>query len=281
MRILFFILILINYSCSKRATISYKDYLKDKTYLQVNENSEGYSFFDPCDSKIFKYKFNNTLYIDYGQDNLEYSEWNIKRINNDSVYIEVYEKPIWKELLKLKLDTTNHLIYNQDFIFIDSLKSTGIPYIKEPCENCWDKEICERLTKQEIKIFHAEWKSDCTKDFQGIIGLSPISEFYMDFIFPDHSRARIITEVAKSLKNEKLYNLKYDMLTSITRYNENLEWQNFSRDSIIAHISLKSSSELEFTWNGFYNTKTKQWESKDYVFASNYENPITLNKCEK
>ncbi len=184
MRVFFLILILVNFSCSKRTTISYKDYLKGKTYIQIVKNSDKERvIFDPCDTNILKYKFDNNLYIDLGQDDISYSKWDIEKIHNDSVYIKVYEKPIWKELLKLKLDTTNNLLYNQSFVFIDSMKAINIPYVKEPCENCWDKEVCDEWEKKEqIKnnTFSSKWYgkySHKTEPYK-VDSLSSISIYY-------------------------------------------------------------------------------------------------------
>ncbi len=141
-------------------TTDYESYLKGKTYLQVIKKSGDYIFFDPCDSNILKYKFGDTFYINVGQDEIKYPKWQIKRVINDSIYIEVYKEPKWEEILKFRLDTINKFLYNRNNVFIDSIVGVDIPYTKEPCENCWDKELCDEWAKQEkekTNIIDTKW----------------------------------------------------------------------------------------------------------------------------
>lgn len=146
---LFCLILVVIFGCSEKTTVKYEDYLKGKTYLQIIERSDGYVLFDPCDSNILKYTFGETLYIGVGQDEVEYHKWKIKKVINDSIYIKVHENPVWEELLRFKLDTVNKYLFNNGNIYKASIHTNAIPYIKEPCENCWDKELCDEWAKQE------------------------------------------------------------------------------------------------------------------------------------
>ncbi|XZF14371.1 SH3 domain-containing protein [Chitinophagaceae bacterium MMS25-I14] len=58
-----------------------------------------------------------------------------------------------------------------------------------------------------------------------------------------------------------------------------MDWDNISRDSIIARLQLNSDSTAQFWWYGFYNSKTHRRE----LLRSGFENtspsqPVTLNK---
>lgn len=174
-------------------------------------------------------------------------------------------------------DKSNIVLEEYSYYTIDSSKYETLS--KPSCLDCFDKRKCEKLTEKELKMFDGEWKINCNKEVD-LIGLNPISEFYMDFNFSKDERAKIIVDVVKNLKRENLYNLKYNFLTGITRSNTNLNWLNFSKDSIIANIYLKNKKELEFTWKGFYNTQTQKRESKYFVFSSHYKEAVLLKKCD-
>ncbi len=163
------------------------------------------------------------------------------------------------------------------FYAIDSVYYDKLPNL--PCIECFGKERCESLSEKELEFFDASWKVNCNDTETQLVGLNPISEFYLDFLFQDQERARILVKVKKDLNEDEKYNLTYVMLTGITRTNRNLDWFDFSKDSIIGNISLINEKEFQFNWKGFYNKRTKRWESENFVFDNKYTKPLILKKC--
>ena len=257
--------------------------LKNKTFISIF--NKGNKFYYPCGEETYFTKIitqDNDLSIDL----MEKEYLFIEKIDVMEKGYKIYfiERNFYYKVTVLngeilKWEYVHNNVVNEDFTYyvIDADNIQELP--KPTCIDCFGKEDCKTLTSREKKKINGAWKLDCTKDFQGLTGLNPISEFYVDFIFLDNERARFKAKITKDLNQEKLYNLQYDMLTGITRGNTNLNWYNFSKDSTIANIRLKNNNELEFIWKGFYNTKTKRRESKSFVFTKDYTHPLILKKC--
>lgn len=83
----------------------------------------------------------------------------------------------------------------------------------------------------------------------------------------------------KSTENEYYYKLDKKPL-SMGSGGNSLPWNTFLNDTEIAKIKVLNNNQIEFTWLGFYNSKTKEREMTDCEFTINSgENPVILNKC--
>ena len=142
------------------------------------------------------------------------------------------------------------------------------------------------LSNEESKLLNATYKVNCIKNnkdkrYPALIGLHPISEFYID-LFNNVELARIIASTYKKNDIDSVYYLKYSMLTGITRYNQQLNWHKISRDSIIAKIELTDNKKLKLWWYGLYDTEQKKWvHAKSDFNLIGGDNPVLLQECEE
>jgi hypothetical protein len=104
-----------------------------------------------------------------------------------------------------------------------------------------------------------------------------LEEKYFQITSPD----RGFTIQAKFDKiSPNYFNMKFND-APLFPYPENMDWRNFSKDSIISNIQYVDN-QIEFTWLGFYNTKTKKREFLENPFTGRVEQlPIILKKCDE
>ncbi len=84
----------------------------------------------------------------------------------------------------------------------------------------------------------------------------------------------------KSTNSEYYYRLDKKPLNMGSGGNS-LPWNTFLNDTEIAKIRVLNNNQIEFSWLGFYNSKTNEREMTDCEFTMNSgENPVILNRCE-
>ena len=87
--------------------------------------------------------------------------------------------------------------------------------------------------------------------------------------------ARVAVEITNNS------NIKYSVLTGITRYNKFVNWLDISHDSIICKVKRTDESKLELEWLGFYNNKTKKREMVKNPFTNDTQiKSVLLKNCE-
>ncbi|NRS89890.1 putative methionine-R-sulfoxide reductase with GAF domain [Flavobacterium sp. 7E] len=60
-----------------------------------------------------------------------------------------------------------------------------------------------------------------------------------------------------------------------------MDWKNYSNDEVVAKIRYMNN-KMEFTWLGFYNTKSKKRDYIDNPFTGKIgKSSIILQKCKK
>lgn len=124
------------------------------------------------------------------------------------------------------------------------------------------------------KSLIGNWKVKCEEKKSGLLIFDSSNDGYLD-IYLNNDYAR----VSVTILNKK--DVKYSVLTGITRHNTFVNWLNISRDSSICKINRINNNQLELKWLGFYNIKTKKREMVNSPFNSNKNNKsVMLNNCD-
>lgn len=134
---------------------------------------------------------------------------------------------------------------------------------------------------QHIELDKGSYRIDCV-NYGNVVPLfdysNVTSRAYID-LFNKVETARVIADV--SYENDKGYYFKFRMLAGITRYNEQLNWHELSKDSIIAKVEVVDRDNLKLWWYGFYDTKQQKRVHLESDFNTiGGDNPVTLIRCE-
>lgn len=117
------------------------------------------------------------------------------------------------------------------------------------------------------------WKVYCEEKRSSFLFFDS-SHGYLD-IYMNNDYARVSVEVFQNT------DVKYSVLTGITRHNKFVNWLDISTDSIVCKIKRIDDSKLEMEWLGFYNKKTKKREMVKNPFNNlNQNKSIELINCE-
>lgn len=185
------------------------------------------------------------------------------------------------------------LIFSSIFFLLLSCKKNinevkkGDDYQTLNYEKELDKSVdyYSELSNEESKMLNTVYKVNCVentnnKSYPALIGLHPISDFYID-LFNSKEMARILASAYKKNNIDSIYYLKYSMLTGITRYNQQLNWHKISGDSIIAKIEIINNERIKLWWYGFYDIEQKKWlhQKSDFNIIAG-DNPVVLKKCQ-
>ncbi|WP_438711324.1 hypothetical protein ACSTS3_22745 [Aquimarina muelleri] len=139
------------------------------------------------------------------------------------------------------------------------------------------------IDNSDLNFIGGTYKINCTDEtFDPLIYNYDKNSSYIDLFNKEDMQARIISSILKNKNStDKKYYYKYDMLAGITRYNDKLNWNEISKDSIIAKVEAVGKGKLKLWWYGFYDAK----QQKRVHLVSDFntigeENPVTLVKCE-
>lgn len=135
------------------------------------------------------------------------------------------------------------------------------------------------ITKSEIIESYIEmditgtWKKICEENETSLQAFDS-SHGYLD-IYMQNDYARVSVDINNNS------DIKYSVLTGITRHNRFVNWIDISHDSIICKIKFADENSIEIEWFGFYNNKTKKREMIKNPFVNEPDNhSVSLNKCE-
>lgn len=137
--ILVCILIVCLSSCDKKKVFS----INNHSFIELKKTDSIYIFYKPCDASILKYRINNDklIYRTHQNGDYDYKIDTIEYINDSTVNIRHRldkNSPLLN--LSIKKEKKYWLIDNK--VFIDSLYSKNIPYIIQPCSDCF--EDCDK-----------------------------------------------------------------------------------------------------------------------------------------
>jgi hypothetical protein len=243
--------------------------LDGHTFLKVTDTDSGKVLFQPCGASIESYKFyKDSLYHNWGQESDLINKISLSR-NNNGYFLKGFNINTNKseefDIEKLKGELFYFKINNK--IFIDSLFIKKISQRKETCvtdEENFDVDI----------VSSKSWSNDCKLDEAYIYFTSIGGQFVC------RNKFSFDTKLKKSSNNE--FNILFDNTFLKKPYPSSMEdYQNFSATNSIAKIK-KNGNVLEFTWFGFYNTKTKKREFLENPFTGKIEqSPIILKECDE
>ena len=245
--------------------------IKGHTFLKVTKIKSKKVLYKPCYASIETYKFyKDSIYHNWGQEHYNFK--GVYTINNDGSYLFKGLNTNYSEneyTLKInKVKGTDFFWYINDDIFIDSLNIKQILFQKEICEEDINKPI---KNNHQILDINGTWKVACIEDKSALL-IFDKSRGYLD-IRINNDYARVSVDIKEY---NHIYNLKYNVLTGITRHNEFVDWLDISHDSIIGDFTIKDKN-IKFNWLGFYNTKTRKRELNQNIFE---KDSILLEKCD-
>ncbi|MEO8234264.1 MAG: DUF3828 domain-containing protein [Flavobacterium sp.] len=117
------------------------------------------------------------------------------------------------------------------------------------------------------------WKTVCQANKTALLA-NDSSHGYLD-VYINNDYARVAVEIVNNT------DVKYSVLTGITRYNKFVNWLYISNDSIVCKVKRTNENELELEWLGFYNKKTKKREMVKNPFNNEIKtNLVELRKCQ-
>ncbi|MFH6955930.1 hypothetical protein ACHRV1_00875 [Flavobacterium aquidurense] len=271
-------------------------------FSYLNCESEGYFavHYVPKNDTLISF-WQNEYYknFDFNDFDLKLDSKKIeKKINNHFIDYNIFCYHIKKEYLESKNSCTEESIYlkknsfadiylyNQDlrkWDFKKQLKNDILPpYINNLFFINLFPELFTIKDQQVLKyndnsnddfLFNDtySWFYDC----QSSNSLS-IDKNYFQITSPDRGFT-IQTKFQKIALN--YYTLKFKD-APLFPYPENMDWRNFSKDSIISNVKY-IDSKIEFQWLGFYNKKTKKREFIENPFTGKVEkSSIILQKCQ-
>ena len=105
------------------------------SFIELTKKDSLYIFYKPCDASILKYKVTDSvLTIRTHQDGTFNCKIKSKKVINDSTVNINYKYFEFSPLLELLIVKRNEYWIINEHLFIDSLYSKKIPYIKQTCD---------------------------------------------------------------------------------------------------------------------------------------------------
>lgn len=204
-----------------------------------------------------------------------------ERLNNQDIKYKVFDKQVvffLKEKLFFNKEKINNpwgiiVFKNGKYKFYSTIEYLSI-IEKQNGKIPTDNNKIHENNLQTLDI-NGSWKIACIEGKSALL-IFDKSRGYLD-IRINNDYARVSVGI-KEYNNT--YNLKYKVLTGITRHNEFVDWLDISHDSIIGSFIIKDMN-IKFNWLGFYNTKTRKRELNQNIFEKNFEKKLMLlEKCE-
>lgn len=139
-------------SCTKKDSFA-QEITKGKILLNVIKDGKDYILYKPCDASILRYEFRNDTLIntthqdgDYLSEIVKVEQVNINSLN--ILYRQFY--PVNQSYNDTLVITKNDLIWQvNNEPYIEDEKKEFVSYIEQSCTECWSKEDCDQLKKQE------------------------------------------------------------------------------------------------------------------------------------
>jgi hypothetical protein len=131
-----------------------------------------------------------------------------------------------------------------------------------------------------IEKVSGEWAKDCTSGSGNIVILRTLDTALMEITTNQVQIAAGINIERTNRKVTLSFHLiaPYDLGAGGARLN----WNNFSRDSIIARMEVIDTAHAKLTWYGFYDTKEDKriWKDGFDIFADDRsKNQADIVKC--
>lgn len=188
---------------------------------------------------------------------------------DSELYIETYKDAIVYDTKKLLffLKSNNKQIDEDVVSFFEQ---------DEKLYNIINEKLERTITaKNKIDLIssNSKWKKNCDESFGSVSIIKDLG-----VICVNANQIYINSKIKKSEK--KNYEVRLIKPMDLGRGGMELEWKNFSKDSIIATIEVIDEGSINFKWLGFYNLKSnnREW-IKESDFSSEITSGIRLEKC--
>ena len=127
-----------------------------------------------------------------------------------------------------------------------------------------------------VKNINGTWRISCDEG-SGSLNINNKN------VFMEVNSNQIYIDALAKKKNDSIYNLYLNSPKELGAGGMRLDWDNFSKDSIIGKINYNVQNNIiKFSWLGFYNEKTKKrdWtENSDFQLIAEEIKDIKLTKC--
>lgn len=180
--------------------------------------------------------------------------------------IEITKSQLHKNNYSIIIDDNGKKI-NVSLVIVKELNQYKIDDINNLPNNIIETHQTENHAGQEVT---GTWKKTCEEKKTGLLAFDS-THGYLD-IYMSNDYARVSVDIINST------NIKYSVLTGITRYNKFVNWLDVSNDSIICKVKRTNESSLELEWLGFYNKKTRKREMVKNPFSDENGNKFILLK---
>lgn len=222
------------------------------------------------------------------------------KLTKETLYVEIVE-PINYEVEKIEKSNLGFKVYfkDEDFFYDVSIidKDREVYYWKNlstkngQVDDDYSFYTIEEHKLSKINLKREDCRSDQVLSDQSTWKLKcPNSDdFYFRYSNENNegSLSGILRKdysfsiTGKVEKKGNLFEFKYGQNYSTSSESESEQfWNDFSSKEKIADIKILNDNQIEFTWYGFFNDKTKKREYTKNPFTYNGEgNTIILEKC--
>jgi hypothetical protein len=286
-KILIYILILVNISCQDKKSSTKESIINQKsheavighTFFRITETDKGRILYQPCDADIATYRFyEDSIYHNWGQEPDVFKISKKYQKENEFIFNGQYSSQTDnKNSIKVyRLDVKGIYWKIDNEIFIDSLYSKTIKYVEQPMKDCGDEPITKDSITEKKEIQFSTINS-----VKGItFSIDCNSTSYVHFLVGGQF---ITPKLSMNTKLEKINETEFNIYFStplMDPIDKNMnDYEYFSEEIPIA-TAKRLDNKIEFIWLGFYNTKTKKRIHLENPFTNRIEKEtIILNKC--
>ncbi len=239
--------------------------LNNGTFIEVSKVKGKDALFYPCSASINKIVLlDNSIEEFSGQETAKGKILN-KKLNSNNVQIKLENTSYTFEII----DLAKHYWKINNRIYVESEFANSIEKIKEPCTECYSKEECDYLKKQNRELALDEFIYKDKKTVETIKGDFNNDGLEDAIIITDISNKNDVSEyyllsILVQTANKGLYKLFYESSNILPCLNCK-EWSN---DSDYSYYDVKlDKGTLYFSTNKTDNGSNK-WSTKTYLFKN-------------
>jgi len=239
--------------------------LNNGAFIEVSKIKGKDALFYPCSASINKIVLlDNSIEEFSGQETAKGKILN-KEMNSNNVQIKLENTTYTFEII----DSVKHYWKINNRIYVESEFTNSIEKIEEPCTECYSKEECDFLRKQNKELALDEFIYKDKKTIETIKGDFNNDNLEDAIIITDISNENDVSEhyllsVLIQTANKGLYKLFYESSNILPCLNCK-EWNN---DSDYSYYDVKlDNGTLYFSTNKTDNASNK-WNTKTYLFKN-------------
>ncbi len=239
--------------------------LNNGTFIEVSKMNGKDILFYPCSASINKIVLlDNSIEEFSGQESVKAKIIN-KKLNSNNVQVKLENTSYTFEII----DSAKHYWKINNRTYVESEFTNSIEKIAEPCTECYSKEECDYLKKQNRELTLDEFIYKDKKTIETIKGDFNNDSLEDAIIITDISNKNDVSEhyllsILIQSVNKGLYKLFFESSNILPCLNCK-EWSN---DSDYSYYDVKlDNGTLYFSTNKTDNTANK-WSTKTYLFKN-------------